>query len=127
GVEQTIFLSKMKSEAVLLAAAGLVAAGTGWTAYGLATPASALEAAAKPVGQAESLPVREAGFQSGPRNAAAKKSEAVDGAADTVELAGRVIDPEGKPVPGAKVHYLRHLDSYDDFGYGSQRATQTHQ
>src|SRR5439155_17596283 len=57
GVVQTMFLSKMKIGALLLAVAGLVAAGTGWTAYGLATPAGALEAAAKPVGQAESLPV----------------------------------------------------------------------
>jgi RNA polymerase sigma factor (sigma-70 family) len=97
GVNRAMFLTKCKLATLLLLGTALLGAGLGPTALRRAAaeppPAPELPAAAAAEGP---KPVRK------PPAAAPDKSEA----RDVVKLRGRVLDPDGKPVAGAKL-YLR--------------------
>jgi RNA polymerase sigma factor (sigma-70 family) len=86
GVNQAMFLSKCKSAILVLLAAGVVGAG-----LGLAALRSAGADLPPPAPQPPQAPVAER-----PKDAR-----------DVVKVRGRVLDPDGKPIAGAKL-YLGH-------------------
>jgi RNA polymerase sigma factor (sigma-70 family) len=86
GVNQAMFLSKCKSAILVLLAVGVVGAG-----LGLAALRSAGADSPPPAPQAPQAPAAER-----PKDAR-----------DVVKVRGRVLDPDGKPLDGAKV-YLGH-------------------
>ncbi|MCI0458660.1 MAG: hypothetical protein L0Z62_16990, partial [Gemmataceae bacterium] len=104
GATQTMFLTKVKIATTLLVAAGLVAAGTGWAAHGLAT-SSDTEAVAKPAPRLVTT--------AQPQAAEAKLPAADD--KDAIAYGGQVLGPAGQPVAGARL-YLAPGWSTDDFG-----------
>jgi RNA polymerase sigma factor (sigma-70 family) len=94
GGTQAVFLSKTKIAVLILLMGCLLVAGAG----GLARQRLAAwqQPAAQPKSQAA--------------NQAAQPAPAREGAKDekeTIEVSGRVVDPDGKPVAGAKVFYTR--------------------
>jgi protocatechuate 3,4-dioxygenase beta subunit len=108
-------VSRVAIEGMIRPSAGVVAlaraasrSGTGWRAAGLCLAASVLAvgvALGFPGGpKAEPPPVKEM-----PAKAVAKKDEPRDDGpkGDRITFAGRVVDPGGKPVKGAKVYLLR--------------------
>jgi RNA polymerase sigma factor (sigma-70 family) len=89
GVTRAMCLSKAKTATALLVVLGLVVAGaSALTRRALATPPEA----AKP--------------QAGARPSAAVKPGPAGEKDGRVEVRGRVLDPEGKPVPGAKLVFV---------------------
>ncbi len=89
GVTRAMLLSKAKIATALLVALGLVAAGAG--AWARRAPAA---------------PPEEAKPQAGAKPAAAGKPAPGAGKEGPVEVRGRVLDPEGKPVPGARLVFV---------------------
>jgi RNA polymerase sigma factor (sigma-70 family) len=89
GVTRAMFVTRVKVTTFLLLAAGLLIAGAG------ALARQALAAGGPPPGGRQS----QVGTQQ-PATAATKPAPA-DEKADAVEVRGRVVDPDGKPVSGA--------------------------
>ncbi len=86
GVNQAMFLNKCKKAILLFACVAILGAGLGL---------AALHGAG-----AEPGPAAPQASPKAPADAPAKDK-------DVVKLSGRVLDPEGKPVAGAKVHLLQ--------------------
>jgi protocatechuate 3,4-dioxygenase beta subunit len=120
GVTKAMFLTKTKlATAALLALCLLIGAGF------LAHRALAAKA---PEGQQKEADKPPAKGAESPAPKEGAKPQAANEPADTVELAGRVVGPDGKPVAGATVHYMRRqYPDDDDFGSGSTGITRTHQ
>jgi RNA polymerase sigma factor (sigma-70 family) len=99
GVTRAMFLTKAKIAVALLFAVGLVATGASvLTCQALAAKET------PPVAQKAEPPAKEA---TKPQAAHAKPINAPKVEAnDTVEVSGRVLDPDGKPVQGAKLVFL---------------------
>jgi RNA polymerase sigma factor (sigma-70 family) len=116
GVTRTMFVSKAKLATVLLLAVGLVAAGLGLLTH------QALAAR-----QPDSAPGQKLAVPEQPREApaaapAARPADpAKEGTEDAIVLKGRVLDPDGKPVPGAKVRFV-NVDAESD-KEGAYRVT----
>src|SRR5262245_28747134 len=91
GVTRAMFLTKAKIAALGLLVLGLFAGGGGWAFRALAAPSDGPKAEGKP--QEET-----------------KQQKAAD-KAGSVQVSGRVLDPDGKPVKGARLIFL----------YGSSR------
>jgi RNA polymerase sigma factor (sigma-70 family) len=112
GVTRAMFLSKAKITTALLVVC-LIAAGAGVLAH------QAPAATEPPAGAAKSK-------GSNPRpERAAPKPPAVDDQRDSVEVCGRVLDPDGNPAPGAKVvfHQRRPRGQPADFFPGPLTGT----
>jgi RNA polymerase sigma factor (sigma-70 family) len=88
---KTMFPTKVKTVTALLLAAGLVAG-----AAALAQRVTAANQAAKPPAVVAAKP-------------AAATKPATDEKGDSIEVSGRVVDPSGKPVAGAKVFFKRYI------------------
>ncbi len=86
GVTRAMFVNKVKIAVVVLLAAGLLAGGGAWAHRALAEPEAGTKADASR--QADVKP-RAAGEKAGP-----------------VAVRGRVLDPDGKPVPGARLIFV---------------------
>ncbi len=99
GVTRAMFLTKGKIATILLIAAGLFAAGAGV----LRQPAAAApEGRDKPpAGPAEKATAAKASAR-----AAAEAKPAADDDNEPIAFAGRVLDPDGKPFAGARLHVL---------------------
>jgi RNA polymerase sigma factor (sigma-70 family) len=97
GVTRAMFTSKVKVATAVLLAVSLVALGVGLLAQ------QAL-AAREPPGGSPQAAVR----MQEPAPAAAPPP-AADTEGDSVEVSGRVVDPEGKPVAGAQVFFARNV------------------
>jgi RNA polymerase sigma factor (sigma-70 family) len=92
GASRALFFSKFKLAGLVLAAAGLVAAGAGSRLYRVTAVAAEGESAALPAAPAD--------------KPAEKKSTATAKEKDKIVLHGRVLDPEGKPLAGATLFFL---------------------
>jgi RNA polymerase sigma factor (sigma-70 family) len=92
GVTRAMFLSKAKIAVVMLVAAGLFAAGAGVLRYQTAVGQESEEVPPAPAAKAPAKPP----------TAGAKPPAEND--KDTVAIAGRVLDPDGKPIAGAKLY-----------------------
>jgi RNA polymerase sigma factor (sigma-70 family) len=90
GVTRAMFLTKIKIATIVLVAAGLFAAGAGVRRN---QTAAAQESKEAPVTAPAKTPAAEV------RPAAADNTDAID-------FAGRVLDPDGKPFAGARLHVL---------------------
>jgi RNA polymerase sigma factor (sigma-70 family) len=98
GVNQTMFLTKCKTAILLFFCAGIVAAG-----LGMGVRHSA--------GAAESLPPDQTPPRAADEEAAKRQHQSADvpakaPAKDTVKVRGQVLDPDGKPVAGAKIYVV---------------------
>jgi RNA polymerase sigma factor (sigma-70 family) len=89
GVTRAMFLTKAKLATAVLLAVGLIASGAGALAH------QALVTRERPAGSPKSE-------VSNPKPTAAKPPTAND--KDAIAYAGRVLGPDGRPVPGAKLH-----------------------
>jgi RNA polymerase sigma factor (sigma-70 family) len=88
GVTQTMFVSKAKLAGLLLLVSGVLAAGVGSHLHrASATPVRQEKPAAAPASQAEKAKIE--------KPAAAKDEK--------LTVTGRVLDPDGKPIAGARV------------------------
>ena len=85
---KTLFVGKLKSVAALLLAVSIAAAAAVGAAQFAAPPTSAPD---KPA----------------PGHRTQRPADAKQEPADTIEVSGRVLDPTGKPLAGAKVYYFR--------------------
>jgi RNA polymerase sigma factor (sigma-70 family) len=89
GVIHTMFVSKLKTATALLLVAALLTAGTGWLVHA--------------AGEAK----RSTAAPSGER----AKKDARKGDKATATFAGRVLDPDGKPVAKARVYVTHYGDT----------------
>jgi RNA polymerase sigma factor (sigma-70 family) len=97
GVTRAMGIGKLKVITALLLAAGLVLTGAGVLAH------QARAARERPAGS----PKPEGGSPKPHPAAAAARPAGEKG--DSVPVSGRVVDPEGKPVAGAKVFFARYI------------------
>jgi RNA polymerase sigma factor (sigma-70 family) len=104
GVTRAMFLTKTKIAAALLLAAGLFAAGAGVLRH---QTVAAEESKDPPAPPAAKTPPRPPAAEAKPL-AAEAKAPAADNKDDKEPIAfsGRVLDPDGKPFAGAKLHVL---------------------
>jgi RNA polymerase sigma factor (sigma-70 family) len=101
GGAQAVFLSKTRIAVLILLTGCLLVAGAGGLARQLL--AARQQPAAKPKSQVANQPAQPASAPEG--------ASPTDGAKDvkeTTEVSGRVVDPDGKAVAGAKVFYARN-------------------
>jgi RNA polymerase sigma factor (sigma-70 family) len=115
GVTRTMFLTKAKIAIGVLFAMGLFAAGTGV----LTRQVIAAKETAPPVEKSEP-PAKEAAKPQTERAKATTNPK--DEKAETVEVSGRVLDPDGKPLAGAKL-YLSSLNREIEQYKHEERAT----
>jgi RNA polymerase sigma factor (sigma-70 family) len=101
GGTQAMFLSKTKMAVLILLTGCLLVAGAG----GLARQplAARQQPAAKPKSQVANQAAQPASARVG-----ANPTDGAKDGKDTIEVSGRVIDPDGKPVAGAKVFFARN-------------------
>jgi RNA polymerase sigma factor (sigma-70 family) len=97
GVIRAMFLTKAKIATTVLFSLGLLIAGGTLAYQSLAaqekdTPAAAAKQAAP----------------SAPKAQIQRQAARVDGPKDSATFSGRVLDPEGKPFAGAKLHLIAH-------------------
>jgi RNA polymerase sigma factor (sigma-70 family) len=109
GVTRAMFTSKVKVATAVLLAVGLVVTGAGVLAH------QALGAREGPAG----TPTPEASRQK-PGPPAAKAPAAETG--DSVEVRGRVLDPDGRPVRGAKLLFVRWSEQLPDKVWATSSA-----
>jgi RNA polymerase sigma factor (sigma-70 family) len=105
GVIQAMYLSKAKIATVVLLALGLVTTGAGvWTvrAFGVKEQPAAVKPDAQP-GSKRAEPQARA-----ERSTPGSGDKIQEG--DTMEVTGQVLDPEGRPVAGARL-YLPHASA----------------
>ncbi|HEV3261593.1 MAG TPA: sigma-70 family RNA polymerase sigma factor [Gemmataceae bacterium] len=100
GASQAMFLTKLKITTVLLLAAGVLAAGAGVLTHRTlaARQADSRQPAAA---KAPALALKAAAGKETPQ-----VKPAPDDRKDVVAFAGRVLDPDGKPLAGAKLYVL---------------------
>jgi RNA polymerase sigma factor (sigma-70 family) len=109
GVTRTMFVSKAKLATVLLLAVGLLAAGLGLlTHQALAARQTESAAAVK-----RSAPEQGKEAPAAAPAVRAAADPAKKGTEDAIVLKGRVLGPDGKPVPGAKVRFV-NVDAESD-------------
>jgi RNA polymerase sigma factor (sigma-70 family) len=95
GVTRAMFVSKAKIAVVLMFAVGLFAAGAGALAHQALTPA---ENATPAIQKSEAPAPKDGTSQKVVRDGTEDK--------DAVTFSGRVVDPDGKPVPTAKLRLM---------------------
>jgi RNA polymerase sigma factor (sigma-70 family) len=101
GLSETMTMTKVKTVLLCLAMAGLVAIGAGVALKG--------DASAQPPVQGPAAEKTTADRPPGP---------AIEDAGETVTFRARVLDPDGKPLPGAEVtlwHYFGYEGYYRDW------------
>jgi RNA polymerase sigma factor (sigma-70 family) len=97
GVTRTMFLTKAKIVTVLVLVLGLFAAGAGALVHrGFAAP--------------EADPPQTPVAQNGSKPAAGKPTATADADGKSIEVSGKVLDPTGKPVGGAKLYQTSRLE-----------------
>jgi RNA polymerase sigma factor (sigma-70 family) len=96
GVTRAMFLPRIRSLTAVLLAVSLIAAGAGALAHQAAAPPQPPER--------QMADVRPDRPEAAPRN-----PPAADDRADAVEVSGRVVDPDGQPVAGARVFFARYI------------------
>ena len=92
GVTRAMFLTKMKIASVLLLAAGVVAAAAGALTHEIPAARTAAE------------PLAPAAKEEPERPARKPTAGAENQAANAIQVSGRVLDPDGQPVGGAKLY-----------------------
>jgi RNA polymerase sigma factor (sigma-70 family) len=97
GVSRAMFTGKIQVIAAVLLAVGLIVTGGVLAHQALAARGQAVES--------QTVPARGPEPEPAPAKEAAKPP-AADRKGDRVELSGRVLDPDGKPAPGARVYLL---------------------
>jgi RNA polymerase sigma factor (sigma-70 family) len=105
GATRTMWTAKAKTMTAVLLLLGLLTAGA------LAARETNTPAAAAVPGEDEKAP---------PATKAEEKRPPADTAADKVEVKGRVLDPDGKPVKGAEVLLIR--EPWSDAGAKARRS-----
>lgn len=99
GVSRAMFLNKCKAAILLLVCTAIVGAGLG-------------AAVARYAAAAESPPAPPDGARAEAKKERQPAADAPAQDKDAVKLSGRVLDPDGKPVAGAKVHLLQWGPAY---------------
>jgi len=103
GVSRAMFASKLKVIAAMLLALGLVASGASVLAYQAFATTERPEGSQRSAvgGQKSEVGSRKPGAGAAKPQAAEEK--------DTALVSGRVVDPDGKPFPAAKIFFARYI------------------
>jgi RNA polymerase sigma factor (sigma-70 family) len=97
GVTRAMCLTKAKIAVVLMLGVGLFVAGAGALAHQALTPA-----------QIETPAIQKSEAPAPKDRTTPKAAKDSIGDKDAVTFSGRVVDPDGKPVPSAKLHLIVH-------------------
>jgi RNA polymerase sigma factor (sigma-70 family) len=103
-VARTMLFHKFKAAAISLVLLAMIAAGTGY--YALNALAGPGEGALHPSRERERAVTPAAGALPLPDGRGSERRPSPDPAAARMSIVGRVIDPSGKPLPGARVAVL---------------------